>query len=391
MAVIAILGGGAAGLFLAAMLSGGHDVHLYEQARLVGRKLLVAGNGGFNLTHGEDAEALLSRYKPLDWVRPYISAFGSSQFRSWLIDIGIETYVGSSGRVFPVKGTKPITVLKALLDRIEQNGGVIHTEHKWVGQSGHTLYLDVKGESLEVEADVIVYALGGASWRKTGSDGSWLETFEKMGVTVQPFVASNCGWHLWDYQAPQSVAWTPIKNIACKTVGEWCRGELMLTDYGIEGSPLYMAMQQQTRKQVDHLLLDLKPDMSIDRIKEMLGKRGRKSTTDVLRQRLNLTSGMLYLLKQYTTKEQYAHAGLLATSIKALKLPLLSPRPIDEAISTTGGICLTAVDDHLALNHLGDTYAMGEMLDWDAPTGGYLLQVCASMAAYLARHLEAKR
>lgn len=388
MAVIAIVGGGTGGLLLAAMLSARHDVHMYEKGRLVGRKLLVAGNGGFNLTHSNDGEDLVASYTPSEWMRPYLLPFGSRDFRSWLSDIGIETYVGSSSRVFPVQGIKPAAVLKAILSQVRRNGTTIHTQHQWVGQSDNQLRFETSEGLVSVEADIIVYALGGASWTKTGSDGVWLPIFEGIGVDVKPFGASNCGWHIDHYEPPSTVQWTPLKNIACRTTKEWCRGELMLTDYGIEGSPLYKAMQD-AHHTVDSLLwLDLKPDVDSAKIEQVLMERGRKSIKDVLLQRLHFTPGMHYLITQYTTRDQYTDPSSLATLIRALPLPLTRPRPIDESISTTGGVCVTAVNKDLDLKYLANTYVMGEMLDWDAPTGGYLIQGCASMAAFLARHLD---
>lgn len=389
---VAIVGGGAAGLMLAAMLDPSMTVDLFEGSRLVGRKLLVAGNGGFNLTNDLDGTDLADKYDPPQFMATYLQRFGSADFRAWLLDIGVPTYVGSSGRIFPQRGIKPIQVLQALKYRLQKNEVCIHLSHRWTGQRKHSLHFVHEGNSLEFDYDTIVYALGGASWPKTGSDGRWLPILESYGVATAFFGPSNCGWHVTGHNLPSDKTWQPLKNIAVSIGSQYHRGELMVTDYGIEGSPLYLC-QGAIREQYQAngsatIYVDLKPDLTRQQLLDRYHSRRHQSMSEYLRRTLRLTATAKALLRQQTSKETYTTLELLVDAIKQLPIDLSQPRPLAEAISSMGGVTLDAVDADLQLRALPDTYVIGEMLDWDCPTGGYLLQGCASMAAYLAEHLR---
>lgn len=388
---IAIVGGGASALFCACFLdTSKFEVTIYEKNKALGRKFLVAGKGGFNLTHAEELAQLIGRYEPSDFLEQCLTAFTNTDLRNWLASIGIPTYVGSSHRVYPSLGTKPIEVLEALLNRLTQNGVKLAYNQAWTGWNDQNEMVFNTTEVLQTDA--VIFGLGGASWKVTGSTGSWLEVFSQKKIKTTPFEASNCavGMH-WDEAFQKQYAGTPLKNIAVRCGTQTQKGELVITDFGLEGNAVY-ALSSEIRKQLHlsgkaSLSLDLKPMLTETRVYEKL-RNSSRSISKTLGADLKITPAQLQLLKLTLTKDEFQDMNTLANRLK--NLPLIATRlgPMDEAISTVGGLAIDEVDACFELKKLPHHYCIGEMLDWDAPTGGYLLQACASMGVQLARRLN---
>ena len=380
---IAIIGGGPAALMLAAQLDETKfEVTIYERNAAVGRKFLVAGDGGFNLTHSEELEKFVARYAPNDFLKNSISSFTNDNLRDWLKTIGIETFVGSSKRVFPVEGIKPIDVLNAILNELKRKNVQIKTNHTWTGF-----------EDSSTKADITIFALGGSSWNVTGSDGSWTKSFSEKGVEIIPFQASNCAYGVkWKEEFKTIAEGKTLKNIAIKCDAKERKGELVITKFGLEGGAIY-ALSPKIRNHLNDdgfatVYIDLKPSLSLEQIKDKFSARGNRSIKKLLIDRLNFDDTQIELLKTLLSKDDFTYLEDLAKNIKNLAIKITSSAPIDEAISTVGGIALNEVDENFQLKKLPNTYVIGEMLDWDAPTGGYLLQGCFSMGYCLAQHLN---
>lgn len=392
---IAIIGSGPSALMLAAFLEGkDNEITIYEKNYAPGRKFLVAGDGGFNLTHSEDMEQFVSRYTPPDFLEKSLRSFTNNDLCNWLKKIGIETYTGSSKRIFPVKGIKPIDVLNTFLKELKQNGIQLKTQHKWIGwnENNELLFLHNKQE-LSVSANIIVFALGGASWSKTGSDGKWTDLFEEKGIKIIPFQASNCAYGIrWDKDLLKLAEGKILKNISVRCGDKEKAGEIVITKFGLEGGAVYSLSpeirEQLNKKKKAIIYIDLKPILSLDEIRNRLKGRRNRSYSKWLEEELNLTDVQISLLKAVLSKEEYTNEKILPGRIKNLPLQINESAPIDEAISTVGGIALGEVDENFQLKQLPGNYVIGEMLDWDAPTGGYLLQGCFSMGHYLAEKLN---
>ena len=395
MKSIAIIGGGPAALMLAAMLDEKkYAIHIYEKNTTVGRKFLVAGDGGFNLTHSEEIEAFITRYTPQSFIEKVLRAFTNKDLCDWLSGIGIETYTGSSKRIFPLQGIKPIEVLNAFLEKLKAKGVQMHVRHEWTGwNETNALQFLTRERTALIQADVVVFALGGSSWKVTGSDGTWLNLFQQKGIEVKPFQASNCAWQIqWaaEFISKHEGKW--LKNISVSTEGVERKGELVITESGIEGGAVYalspLLRKQLNEKNIAEIKIDFKPTFSKAELVQKLSVKPGKSVTEILIKELKLTDTQIALLKTYVSREDFMDAGKLAASIKSFGLPVIGTGPIDEAISTVGGIALSEVDENFQLKNLPQHYVIGEMLDWDAPTGGYLLQGCFSMGAAVAKHLN---
>lgn len=399
---IAIIGGGASALALAAMLNESQfDITIYERQATLGRKFLVAGDGGFNLTHGEDLEAFLTRYTvPFSNnlshqnIENSLRNFTNLDTRNWLKNIGIDTFIGSSNRVFPTKGIKPIEVLNAILLVLKNKQIKLKTKCFWQGWNAQNELIFLQnGIEKVIKADIIVFSLGGASWRKTGSDGAWTPYFEERGISTVPFQASNCAYPItWNDNFLAKSEGKSLKNIALKCGDKVKKGEVVVTKFGLEGGAIY-ALSPAIREQLNEqqkatIYLDLKPVLSVDEIINKLNEKNNKPLTTLLKEQLHLPDAAGALLKNQLTKDEFIHIPTLATLIKNIPLSITAAAPIDEAISTVGGIPFDEVDEHFQLKKLPNHYAIGEMLDWDAPTGGYLLQACFSMGAYLAKWLN---
>lgn len=392
---VSIIGGGPAAMMLAAKLdSGKFTVSIYEKNKALGRKFLVAGKGGFNLTHGEELEVFVGRYHPNYFLKQAVNDFSNTDLQNWLKELGIETYSGTSNRIFPVKGTKPVEVLNAILQQIEKNKVKIFTGFKWVGfANDNSLMFESKNQIINVKSDIVVFALGGASWKVTGSDGSWLDYFMKRNVGCLPFEASNCGYKVeWPVSLLQKAEGKALKNCTFKSGLTSHAGEAVITYLGMEGSGVY-PLGHEIRMQLSEngkaeIRIDLKPQNSLEEISAKLANRKNVSLTRYLEKEMNLGETKTLLLKTLLSKEDFTNENSLAIKIKGLPIEITGLAPMDEAISTVGGISLKEIDDHYQLKKIPNHFVIGEMLDWDAPTGGYLLQACFSMGNNLAHFLN---
>ncbi|MBP6310782.1 MAG: TIGR03862 family flavoprotein [Flavobacteriales bacterium] len=388
---IAIIGGGPSALIAADVLGVSHSVDLYERGRTVGRKFLVAGDGGLNIANSAQGEDLLSHYTHQEFMRPILKAFGPDELRAWLSDMGVRTFVGSSGRVFPEKGVKPAQVLKAMKDRVVSKGVRIHTNSMFVGFDAQTRPLIKTSAGIEVlSVDHYIFALGGASWPRTGSVGEWLSEFERIGVRTFPFRSSNCGVEISWPTVMNIHAGKPLKNIAIGVGNKFIRGEATITEYGLEGNAIYpnvpLVRDQLTNTGKAEIMIDLKPDNTVEQIFVKLKDHSPKEWPTAL----SMTRAQFALIKSITSKEQFQNAEVLAQVIKCCTLEVEKLRPIEEAISSIGGIALSEVSAELGLLEHPHISVVGEMLDVDAPTGGFLLQMAFSMGYWVAKCINGR-
>ncbi|TRX35101.1 NAD(P)-dependent oxidoreductase [Flavobacterium sp. ZT3R18] len=389
---VSIIGGGPAALLLAVFLDvQKFKVTIYEKNKALGRKFMVAGKGGFNLTHSEPIAELIARYTPSHLLQEALLNFDNQDFRNWIDTIGIPTYIGSSKRVYPESGIKPIAVLNAILAVLDKQETDIQYKHTWTGwNSNHDLIFNT---DVEVKSDYTIFALGGSSWKVTGSDGTWLDLFKTEGIDTTPFLASNCAYRIhWPEDFIKEHEGSPLKNIAISCLNKRQKGEAVITRFGLEGNAIY-ALSPQIREELEShqkatIFLDLKPTLSFEDLLQKIKESTLKKTSEKLGKELKLSAAQIGLLKKYLSKETYLNPELLAQNIKKLRIEITGSAPLNDAISTTGGIQLNAVDKNFQLKKLKNQYCIGEMLDWDAPTGGYLLQACFSMGVHLARHLN---
>ena len=390
---VSIVGGGTAGLFLAAFLDTDiYDVTIYEKKAALGRKFLVAGDGGFNLTHSEDLSKLKTRYTPISLLDNALDHFSNTDLRTWLSNLGIPTFVGSSRRVFPEKGIKPIEVLKRIeIYLTEKNVKIEFNKTFTDWDTANTLEFN----SAEIiKSDFIVFALGGSSWKITGSNGSWLETFNQKGIDTLPFRSSNCAYQIkWNQTFIQKHEGIPLKNIAISINDKTQKGEAVITNFGLEGNAIYALSPEIQSELATHnkaeVYIDFKPTSDSETLIKKL-ENSKLNTTTALKQILKLSKAQVDLIKLTLTKEEFVELPMLVRFIKGFPLTITDSAPIDEAISTFGGISLDSVDSNFELKELKNQFCIGEMLDWNAPTGGYLIQACASMGAYLAHQLNNK-
>ena len=388
---VVVIGGGPAGLMAAeTVASAGMAVALYDAMPSVGRKFLLAGVGGMNLTHSEAWEPFLQRYGSRQaQMAPLLRDFGATQVRDWAQSLGIDTFVGSSGRVFPTD-MKAAPLLRHWLQRLRANGVAVHVRHRWQGwdANGDLLFSHPQGTA-HVQAQAVVLALGGGSWPRLGSDGSWMELLAARGIATAPLRPANCGFDIaWSPHFRERFAGQALKTISVRTTPEAAalRGEAMISSHGIEGSVIY-AVSAELREAIaaqgsTTLYLDLAPDKSAERIAaELLHPRGSRSMASHLQSRSGIHGVKAGLLREVLGAAGYADAALLARTVKQLPLTLCAPRPLAEAISSAGGVCFEALDEHLMLRQRPGIFCAGEMLDWEAPTGGYLLTGCFASGA----------
>jgi uncharacterized flavoprotein (TIGR03862 family) len=386
-----VIGGGPAGLMAAEVLSqGGVRVDFYDAMPSLGRKFLLAGVGGMNITHSEPFDVFLSRYGTrAAQIKPLLEAFPPAALREWSHGLGVETFVGSSGRVFPT-GMKAAPLLRAWLHRLRESGVRFHVRHRWLGwrEDDALRFASPQGE-LAVRADAVVLALGGGSWAKLGSDGAWVPLLAQRGVEVAPLLPSNCGFDKaggWSEHLRSRFAGQPLKTVALRFtdaagMDHERRGELMLSDTGIEGSLVY-ALSAPLRDTIAAqgsvtVQLDLAPDKTLERVvAEIAHPRGARSLSSHLQSRAGIKGVKMALLREILSPAQLSDPVKLAHAIKSLPLTLAAPRPLDEAISSAGGVRFEALDEKLMLRDLPSVFCAGEMLDWEAPTGGYLLTAC---------------
>jgi uncharacterized flavoprotein (TIGR03862 family) len=396
MASIAIIGGGPAGLAAAEHLSGaGHAVTIYDRMPSLGRKFLMAGRGGLNLTHGEPPDRFLTRYGAAEKaITPFIRAHDPAALRRWCEGLGEETFVGSSGRVFP-KSFKASPLLRAWLRQLGDRGVQMRTGHHWTGwaEDGKLRYETTQG-SVTIAADAVLLALGGGSWPRLGSDGGWVSVLESKGVAVAPLRPANVGFAVaWSDLLKQRFAGTPLKRIAIAHAGHGARGEAMITEEGIEGGAVYALSagirDDVARKGSAAIAIDLRPDLSRETIVGKLsGDRRNDSFPNWLRKRLALPPVAIALLYEADRNAARLPPEALASLIKALPVAVTGVRPIEKAISTAGGMRWDELDERLMLRKLPGVFCAGEMIDWEAPTGGYLLQACFATGVAAARGIE---
>ena len=383
---VAIIGGGPAGLMAAEVLGqAGVNVDLYDAMPSVGRKFLLAGVGGMNITHAEDYAAFVSRYgERAGDLRPLLDAFSPDSLREWIHGLGIDTFVGSSDRVFP-SDMKAAPLRRAWLKRLRESGVQLHTRQRWLGwdEHGALRIAGPQGET-QVEADATLLALGGGSWARLGSDGAWVPLLQNRGIAIAPLQPANCGFEVagWSEHLREKFAGAPLKTVSLALPGEAPRkGEFVLTATGIEGSLVY-ALSAPIRNTINRdgaatVLLDLLPDRTLTQIASALARpRGSQSMAKHLYRQLKLDGAKAALLRELTDATTFQAPQALAAAIKALPIRLVRPRPLDEAISSAGGVPFEELDEGLMLRRLPGVFCAGEMLDWEAPTGGYLLTAC---------------
>ena len=393
---ISIIGSGPSALVLAKELDKNKfKINIFEKGIAPGRKFLVAGHGGFNLTHSEPPDIFVKKYNPAQFIQTYFDNFNNIDTRNWFASIGIDTFIGSSKRVFPVKGTKPNQVLEAILKTIKNNNVKFHFNHKWVDfdKNYHPVFIH-KNEKKIAKSDIVIFALGGASWKITGSDGQWLDIFKKHNIETVDFEPSNCALKVdWKDEFLNKFEGKPIKNIAVFYDKKYIKGEFVITKQGIEGGAVYAhsdtARTQLKNKKNAILYTDLMPYKTKNELLLKLSSlKSYKSRTKSIQNALNLDDIKIALLKQNTSKKEFYDNNLIIRKIKKLPLNISGLADLDKAISTVGGLSLNAIDKNLKIKELPFHYAIGEMLDWDAPTGGYLLQASFSMGHFLAHHLN---
>ena len=408
---VAIVGGGPAGLMAAEVLAaGGAQVDLFDAMPSVGRKFLLAGKGGLNLTHSEPIEPFLDRFRSRRGaIEPMLRAFGPAELRAWAQGLGISTFVGSSGRVFPTD-LKAAPLLRAWLHRLREAGVAFHMRHRWLGwaeaDGSHALRFAAPQGEVVNGADAVVLALGGASWSRLGSDGAWVPLLAARGIDVAPLLPSNCGFEIarageggalapgWSEFFRSRFAGQPMKNVALSMRAPDGAafdqpGEFVITEGGVEGSLVY-ALSGLARDTIAAtgrapVHIDLLPQRSADFVRDEVARpRGSRSLSTHLKSRLGLDGLKSALLHELLPREVIADPARLAPAIKALPLTLIATRPIDEAISSAGGVRFEALSDGLMLRALPGVFCAGEMLDWEAPTGGYLLTAAMASGATAA-------
>jgi uncharacterized flavoprotein (TIGR03862 family) len=385
---VTVIGAGPAGLMAAEVLAaGGVQVDVYDAMPSAGRKFLLAGKGGMNITHSEPYERFVGRYNERSReVAQWLDAFTPGQVRAWIHGLGIDTFIGSSGRVFPTD-MKAAPLLRAWLHRLRESGVRLHMRHRWQGWKDGALVFETPEGPVRVDAQATVLAMGGASWPRLGSDGAWTQLLEQRGVDVAPLVPANCGFDAdWSAFFAERFAGEPLATVAASFVNasgdkEWRKGQFVVTSTGVEGSLVY-AISAPVRDQIARdgsatIWLDLAPDYDAGRVlAEVTRPRGSRSMSSHLQSRLGIKGVKAGLLRECLSADEYADPARLSSAIKALPLVLNRPRPVAEAISSAGGIRLEALDENLMLRALPGVFAAGEMLDWEAPTGGYLLTAC---------------
>jgi uncharacterized flavoprotein (TIGR03862 family) len=421
--IVAIIGGGPAGLMAAETLAQAGqsqiEVHVYEAMPSLGRKFLRAGVGGLNLTHSEPQQAFLARYSQPERLAPMLRAFGQEQMIQWAKELGFETFTGTSGRVFPV-GMKASPILREWLKRLTDLGVVFHLGYRWVnviarGDSSEaisrltdvsvgeeiaspqkqrlamTLGFDTPDGLQTIQADAALLALGGGSWPKLGSTGGWIPILEAHGIPVAPLRPANCGFDVtWTDVFKTKFDGVPLKSVTV-TFGEICKqGEFIVTKDGVEGSLIY-ALSAPIRDAIEQngraiIHLDLTPDWTQEKLINRLSlPRGSRSMGSHLEKTVAIKGVKAGLLWEFVPREDFQSPQKLAAAIKNLPIPLTRPRPLAEAISSAGGVRFEALDERLMLKSLPGVFCAGEMLDWEAPTGGYLLTACMSTAVWAAQ------
>ncbi|MCP8896023.1 TIGR03862 family flavoprotein [Shinella daejeonensis] len=392
---IGIVGGGPAGLMAAEVLSAhGHAVTLLEAMPTVGRKFLLAGKSGLNLTHSEPYARFVTRFETADpRLLRALDAFTPDDLRAWADGLGSETFVGSSGRVFPT-AMKASPLLRAWRARLAAQGVDIRTRHRWTGFTGEGIAVETPEGTRAFAFDAVLLALGGASWPKLGSDARWTGLLADKGVDIAPFRPANCGFDVdWSPLFRERFAGAPLKGVTARSTGVSVPGEFVISAHGVEGSLIYAhsasLRDRLDREQAATLVLDLAPGRSATRLaRDLARQNARASFSNRMRKGAGLDPVKTALLRESRPDTPGLGPEALAALVKALPLALRRPRPIAEAISTAGGIGFAAIDEHYMLKALPGVFVAGEMIDWEAPTGGYLLTACLATGRAAARGID---
>ena len=375
---IAIIGGGPAGLRAAEVAAaGGAVVTVFDAKASVGRKFLVAGKGGLNLTNAAARDEFVARYSgPAELWKSLIAEFDAEALRTWAAGLGVETFAASTGRVYP-RELKAAPLLRRWVHRLREIGVKFAMHHRFSGlRRGDRWELEFQTPEgpRTASVDAVVLALGGGSWPETGSDGAWTTTLESLGVEIAPLISANCGW---EYPWPQAVLdaaeGQPLKSIAVRAGDTEVRGELLVTKYGLEGGALYQLGPQLSAK--PELAIDFKPSSTIEQLVAKMGPIRRNFLAEA-RARWKLNDAVFAIVGHVPEAREWDSAASLAAHVKHCTLRLTGPRPIAEAISSAGGVCWRELDEHLMLRKLPGVFVAGEMIDWEAPTGGYLIHGC---------------
>lgn len=381
--MIAVVGGGPAGLRAAEVAAqSGAEVALFDSRPSVGRKFLVAGKGGLNLTHEEPPAEFAARYRgpeqPAEIWSRLLAEFGPGELRAWAEGLGIETFVATSGRVYP-KNLKAAALLRSWVHRLRELGVRFHMRHRLVGLAaneagGVELQFTAEAETVSQRADAVVLALGGGSWPETGSDGQWVSVLVRCGIAVHPLASANCGWEVaWLPGVLEKAEGQPLKNVAARAGDESATGELLVTRYGLEGGVIYQLGSALRGMASPRIEIDFKPGVSDEQlVRKLTGVKQRVWETAC--ERWRLPPAVQAILTGGTGSPPVAGIGELAALVKSFTVVLNKPRPLEEAISSAGGIAWTELDEDLMLRRLPGVFIAGEMIDWEAPTGGYLLQ-----------------
>jgi len=402
MKSIGIIGGGPAGLRAAEVAAtAGASVTVYDAQRSVGRKFLVAGKSGLNITHNGELDAFLSHYTnasgpefPADLWRTILSHFDNKALQQWAAGLGIETFTASSGKIFPGpdhNGMKAAPLLRRWITRLRNLGVTFRLQHTWTDISqDNPLSFTHQNAEVTYRHDAVILALGGASWPQTGSTGAWTEILTRAGIKITPLTASNCGWETdWPTAILEDAEGLPMKNLIVTAENTSLRGELVITRYGLEGAPIYklgpeLRQMLQSSTHTPKIHIDFKPDLTEAQLIAKLGKVKRNFVREA-RRRWKLDPATCSLLKHLPDRGPWRTTEQLAREVKHCRIPLSSPRPIAEAISSAGGVAWDELDDSLMLKKLPGIFVAGEMIDWDAPTGGYLLQASFSTGTHVGR------
>jgi uncharacterized flavoprotein (TIGR03862 family) len=395
---IAIIGGGPAGLRAAEVAAaGGASVTLFDAKPSVGRKFLVAGRGGLNLTHAEPPERFSARYsgpgQPAEFWPGLLAEFDAGALRRWAAELGVETFVATSGRVYP-RELKAAPLLRHWVQRLRSAGVKFALRHRWTGlRPGACWQVDfqAEGEARAFAADAVILALGGGSWPETGSDGGWIRVLERLGVAVAPLTPANCGWEVaWPPAVPALAEGKPLKNIVTRAGQVTAVGELLLTRYGLEGGAIYQLGPALRSMAEPELVIDFKPAHTVGQLVARLGTIRRDFLAEA-RTRWRLSDAAFAILAHQPGLGPFTSAEALATTVKGCVIRLAGPRPLAEAISSAGGVRWSELDSALMVRRLPGVYVAGEMIDWDAPTGGYLMQGCFATGTRAARSALERR
>ena len=389
---LAIIGGGPAGLRAAEVAAaGGSSVTLFDAKPSVGRKFLVAGRGGLNLTHAEPRERFITRYagaeQPPELWASLLAEFDAEALRNWAAELGVETFVATSGRVYP-RELKAAPLLRRWVHRLREAGVQFALRHRWTGLRKSAQWqvdFQSEDESRTFDADAVILALGGGSWPETGSDGGWVSVLEKLGVKVAPLTPTNCGWETsWPPAVLAQAEGQPLKNITARAGEVTAAGELLVTKYGLEGGAIYQLGPELRAMPAPEIVIDFKPAHTEEKLVRKLGNCPRNFLVEA-RSRWKLCDAAFAILDNLPGRETFTSAESLAATVKHCALRLTGPRPLAEAISSAGGVRWSELDPSLMVDRLPGVFVAGEMIDWDAPTGGYLMQGCFATGTRAAR------